>query len=69
MTDLVYALYSWAPLKHAPDHAPSLVDADIPERARTFADGYGRTEIPKNSPSVRQMIIGNVRRKVVVTTT
>lgn len=43
VADLANALYWWAPLLDPSDRAPSLVDADVPARARAFADGYGMT--------------------------
>jgi hypothetical protein len=41
--DAVNALYWWVPLVPPQDRAPSLVDADAPERVRAFADAYGMT--------------------------
>jgi Ser/Thr protein kinase RdoA (MazF antagonist) len=43
VADLANALYWWAPLVAPQDRAPSLVDADVPARVRTFADAYGMT--------------------------
>ena len=43
VADLVNALYWWAPLLHPIDRAPALVEADVGQRARAFADAYGMT--------------------------
>ncbi len=57
VADIVNALYWWAPLLHPLDRAPSLVDADIPGRVRTFVDAYG---LP---PELRpQLILVALRR-------
>jgi len=43
VADCVNALYWWAPLLAPPDRAASLVEADVPQRVRLFADAYGMT--------------------------
>ncbi|MCE0486562.1 phosphotransferase enzyme family protein [Ornithinimicrobium sediminis] len=40
VADLVNALHWWVPLLHPLDRAPSLVEADVAERVRLFADAY-----------------------------
>ena len=41
VSDIVNALYWWAPLRHPADRAPSLVDADVVARVVLFANSYG----------------------------